>query len=415
MRVEAWQRNLAALWLGQTLGMVAFSFVFPFFPLYVQTLGVQGTAEAAQWAGVIVAASAISMAVAQPIWGNLADRWGRKPMVVRSMLGAGLTVGAMGFVTSPEQLLLARLIQGAVSGTVAAANALVATSTPKLHIGFALGVMQVAMFLGSSVGPLLGGVIADNLGYRTSFYAAGFLLLLGAVVVVVFVHERFTPPPADLPRAGVWAEARSLLGITLFPLIIGIIFMIQVGGVIVAPVLSLFIAELSGGENEATAAGVVLGLGGAVSAVSAIVLGRLSDRVGRTLILPICVAGAGLSYFPQAFVEEVWQLLILRMLLGVFLGGMMPTANALLVEVSPRSKRGAAFGLAAAAMAIANAVGPLSGAAIASHWGLRAVFLATSGLFLLTLAWVLAGFRRQAEAQRAEIVASANKPAGKDG
>src|SRR5690242_134022 len=115
--------------------MVAFSFYFPFIPLYVQTLGVHGDAAAAQWAGLITAASAISMAVAQPIWGNLSDKWGRKPMVIRSMLSGGLIAILMGFATTPEHLLIMRFIQGSLTGTVAASNALVAASTPKRRLG----------------------------------------------------------------------------------------------------------------------------------------------------------------------------------------------------------------------------------------------------------------------------------------
>ena len=394
MGTESWQRNLAALWIAQTLTMVAFSFVFPFIPLFVQSLGVPDPVEAAEWAGAIAAAAAISMSVTQPIWGNVADRWGRRPMVIRSMVGGAFIVSVMGLATSPQQLLITRFVQGTLTGTVAASNALVATSTPKHRLGFALGVMQVAVFLGSSVGPLLGGVLADAFGYRTPFYVAGALMLVGAGIVLLFVQEDFTPPPTGTPRRGVLAESRSMLAMTIFPILLGVTFLIQFGGTIISPVLSLFIEELGGAADAATSAGLVLAATGVVSAVSALLLGRVSDRLGHRRILIVCLLGASISYFPQTLVDQVWQLLLLRMLMGLFLGGLMPSANALLAGLVPRERRGAAFGLAATATSMANAAGPLSGAFIASYWGMRSVFLATGVLFALAFGWVSWGLSR---------------------
>lgn len=394
MGSSSWKRNLVALWVAQTLTMAAFSFVFPFFPLYVQFLGVADPVQAAQWAGAIIAATAVSMSVAQPIWGSISDRKGRRPMVVRSMVGGAITLGLMGMVTSVEQLLVLRFIQGAVTGTVAAANALAASSVPRSRLGFTLGFMQVALFLGTSVGPLLGGVLADTWGFRVPFYAATVLMLLGAVTVVLFVHEDFTPPAEEPGRPGPLAEARALLRLPLLPLLASIVFMIQLGGVVVSPVLTLFIADLSSGQNAATSAGLVLAATGAVSAVAALALGRVGDRVGHGRILTVCLAGAAIAYFPQSLVQNVWQLLLLRMLLGVFLGGLMPSANALLANLVPRERRGSVFGLSAAATSMSNAVGPLSGAAIATHLGIRAIFVATGFLYVLSFGWVFFGLRR---------------------
>lgn len=392
---ERWQRNLVALAIAQAINLSAFSFVFPFFPLYVQTLGVHGTAEAAQWAGAIIAAAAAAMAISQPIWGNLADRWGRKPMLLRSMLGGTLTLVLMGMVASPEQLLALRFLQGLVTGTVAAGNALVASSAPRHRMGFSLGVMQVAFFFGTSAGPLLGGVMADVWGFRVPFFAAGALMAVGLALVLGFVREDFVRPPAGASRPGPWSQSRSLLAMSLLPVLLGVMFLIQLGNVVVSPVLSLLIAELNASAKAGTAAGLVLAGTGVMSAVSALLLGRLGDRIGHGRILPLCLAGAALTYFPQSLVQQVWQLLLLRMLLGVCLGGLMPSANALLAGLVPQEKRGAAFGLGATASAMANFVGPLSGAAIATHLGLRAIFVVTGTLYVLAYGWVSFSFRRQ--------------------
>ncbi|MBN2361528.1 MAG: MFS transporter, partial [Deltaproteobacteria bacterium] len=200
--------------------MIAFSFVFPFIPLYVQALGVPDPTKAAQWSGWIAASTALTMAVAQPIWGNLADRFGRKPMVIRSMIAGSITLGLMGLATHPWHILVLRLLQGMLTGTVTASTALVATVVPKQRLGFALGLLQVAMFGGSSLGPLVGGIVADSFGFRASFGAACLLALAGGLTVITLVREDFTPPPATAARRGVIAGSRVLLALAGFPAII---------------------------------------------------------------------------------------------------------------------------------------------------------------------------------------------------
>jgi MFS transporter, DHA1 family, multidrug resistance protein len=394
MLTESWQRNLLAIFIAQTFTMVAFSFVLPFVPLYIESLGVADPTEAAQWAGLVTAATALSMAIVQPIWGNLADRKGRRPMVVRSMLGGAVVLSLIGLVRTPQELLVMRLIQGTVTGTVAAGNALVATSTPRHRLGFAMGVMQVAIFVGNSFGPLGGGLVADHFGFRASFYCASVLLVIGGCIVLLFVKENFTPPPKSAPRQGAWAQSKALLSMTIFSMMLTVTFLIQFGNTIMGPVLSLFISDLSGGSDPATMSGIVLAGTGLVSAASALIIGRLSDRIGPTKILPICLAGAMLTYIPQGMVQTVWELLALRMLLGVFLGGLMPTANALIAHMVSPERRGAAFGLVATSNAIANGTGPLTSALIATFWGFRAVFAAASVLFAFACAWVSFGVLR---------------------
>jgi MFS transporter, DHA1 family, multidrug resistance protein len=392
---EGWQRSLAALWVGQVLTMIGFSFFFPFIPLFIQTMGVEDRVEATQWAGIIGAASAISMAIAQPFWGRLADSWGRKPMVVRSMVGSGVLTVLMGFASTPMELLVLRFLQGAVTGTIAASTALVSTSVPGSRIGFALGAMQGAVFVGMSVGPLIGGVMADTAGFRPAFQIAGALMLVGSIIVVTLVRENFMRPAAGTVRAGIWTESRSLMALGLFPLLLAVIFLAQFGNFTITPVLSLFVAELSGDAGAATAAGLVLAATGTVSAVSALVLGRVSDRVGARVILPLCILGIGLLSLPQAAVQQLWQLIALRATMGVFIGGLMPSANALVAAAVPHGQRGAAFGLTSSAVAASHAGGPLFGAAVASFWGLRAVFIATGLVYGMAYVWAMIGLRRE--------------------
>jgi DHA1 family multidrug resistance protein-like MFS transporter len=393
---NGWKRNLAVLWVAQTLTMIAFSFVFPFIPLYVKTMGVTGDAAAARWAGFIGLAAAVSMGLAQPFWGSVADRVGRRPMVIRSMVGSSVFVFLMGVAVSPGQLVVIRFLQGLVTGTVAASTALVATSTPKDKTGFALGALQMGFFVGSSVGPLVGGLIADALGFRAAFFIASAMQMTGAMLVFRFVTESFTRPATDASKPRLWASSRSLMALGVFPILLGVIFMATFGNAVVAPFLTLFVEQLHGAAHAATAAGGVFAAVGLVSALSALVLGKVSDRIGHAVLLPICVLAAALTSFPQAYVQSLWQLLAMRMALAVFLGGLMPSANALVANIVPQEQRGSAFGLTATAQCLANVVGPLSAIAIVTVSGMRSVFTISAALYVAAYAWVLVGFRRHA-------------------
>jgi DHA1 family multidrug resistance protein-like MFS transporter len=394
MTLESWKGNLAAIFVAQFCVMVAFSFIFPFTPLYVHDLGVQDATRAAQWSGAIGASAAFSMALAQPFWGSLADRVGRRPMVIRSMVAAAVTLGLMGLAQTPWHLLALRCLQGVFSGTVTASNTLVATSVPKDRLGQALGIMQVAFFGGTSMGPLVGGYVADRWGFRAACVVAAVLAMAAATLVTLVVRESFTPPPRGERPSGVVAESRAVLAVPGFTTVILVVFLVHLGPTLAAPVLALFIRDLTGGTDTATTAGAMFAATGVVSAVAAVVGGRLGDRWGHGVILPVCLLGAAVTYAPQAYVRTVGELLALRLVLGVFLGGLMPSANALLARLVPAERRGSGFALGATATSLANGVGPLGGALAATHLGIREVFLVAGVLYAVGHVTVLVALRR---------------------
>jgi MFS family permease len=343
---------------------------------------------------VLNATSAIAMMVFQPIWGNLGDRYGRRPMVIRSMVGGFICVFVMALAQTPDQLLIGRFLQGALTGVLAAANALVSTATPKEKVAFSLGFLQMGVFLGNAVGPLIGGMIADNYDYHAAFYVAAGLMALGAVVVIWLVSENFQRPPKDAPRASVWADGKQLMAMGAFPILLGVMMMVQFGTIIVNPVLTLYVEELHGMAQAATMAGITLAATGVASAITALLLGRISDRIGHVKILAVCLIGSAVTYIPQAYVQDMGQLMTLRILLGFFLGGLLPSTSALIAVVVPLQKRSAAFGLGSSASAAANFVAPLAAGAIVAVWDIRSVFSVTAGLYVVFFAWVFFGFRR---------------------
>jgi DHA1 family multidrug resistance protein-like MFS transporter len=391
--VSGWRRTFYTVCAAQFLAFIAFSLALPFLPLYIQRLGVPDPRAAARWAGAMTSGSGLVMAVLAPVWGSIADRYGRKPMVARAMLGGGAVIGLMSLTHSPWQLLGLRTLQGAFSGTVSASRTLVASVVPASELGFALGMLQTSSFVGNSAGPLLGGLVADHVGYRVTFVITAALMFVAGFAVIVLVHEDFTPPPPVAPSERGWR--RSVQTVTDVPGLSALIltlFFVQAGVTAVSPVLALFVGSLlpGGGGSVASLAGVILGATAVTSAVAATFAGKLGDRLGHHRMIAVCSIGGGLLYLPQALVTAPWQLLALRAALGLFDGGLMPSVMATIALRSPPARRGWIFGLTATATSLGNAAGPAAGAVAASAFGLRASFVLTSAV--LTAAGVWAGF-----------------------
>jgi MFS transporter, DHA1 family, multidrug resistance protein len=382
-----WQITLYAVWAGQILALIGFSSRVPYLPFFLGDLGVTTVDGQALWSGAINAAGAAAMAITAPLWGLVADRIGRKPMLMRGLFGGALSVGLMAFVTAPWQLAALRILEGALTGTVVAATALVATSAPKHRLGYALGMVQTAVFAGAAAGPLLGGIAYDQVGARATFGVAAMMLFLGGLLVTLFAREHFVPLPR-VAREGVsrWQHVResgaflfSLAMLTMF----AAIFVIRMTAMSMQPVIPLFVQELAPDNSDvATAAGFVLGVGGLTSALAAAVLGRLGDRRGHRRVLTVSLLAAGAIYLPMALVRAPWQLAVLQAALGIAAGGLIPSANALIAHLTPIARRGSVFGLTAALSGLGGFIGPLLGAVLATGLGFRATFVAAGALLL---------------------------------
>jgi len=399
-----WKRNLIVLCFAQLLTLVGFSAYLPFIPFYVQELGAATYAEATGWLAAFDSGSAIAMMLFAPIWGTLADRYGRKPMLVRATLAGSLLALLMGIVRSPMQLIVLRVLQGAFCGTVSAAITLVATETPEESLGKGLGVMQTTQFVGQALGPLVGGFAADTLGYRAVFPISSAMMAVALVAILLLVHERARQPivrerPTQRPTRVTWHELASRNTVVLLVALASNSFALSV----LSPVVSLYIESLSSdAQGIATLAGAITSISALTASASALALGHLGDRVGRKAVLLGCVIGVALIHTPQALATNPIQLLILRAVQGVFMGGVLPTANALLAERTPQRLRGTVFGLVTSFQSGGRAVGPLVGAGVTNILGMRSAFWVTAGIFALISALV-GGF------------VSAEAPAGIDG
>lgn len=387
-----WRQTLLVTAVAQSFSIMGFAFVTPFLPLYIQKLGIHGTASVTLWAAMLSGFVAIGMSVASPIWGVLADRYGRKIMVVRAAASAALLVGLMGLVTNVYQLLVLRLLQGVFTGTVSASQALVASQTPRYRLGFSLGVMQAAVFVGSSLGPLSGGITAQTLGFRATFAVAAGLLLTCALLVGVFVREQRREVPLEgRPRVSLLSGMRQVLVVPAVLPMIASLFAVQFAITQIFPILPQFVQVLQGSAgNAAAATGLILAGAGAAGAVSSTTLGWFSDRIGHKTVLGSAALFAACVSVPQYFVQATWQLGLLRVADGFALGAMLPSASAILAGLVPAERRATVYGLSGAAYSLGFAAGPLTSAAIVALAGIRAVFLSAAVLLALISVWVSA-------------------------
>jgi DHA1 family multidrug resistance protein-like MFS transporter len=295
-------------------------------------------------------------------------------------------------------LLALRIIEGGLAGTVTASTALVAAAAPKERLGFSLGLVQTAVFSGSSLGPLIGGVLGDQIGYRPTFLVCSGMLFTAGLIVVFLVHERFEPQPRG-PERGI-AALRSGAAWMLAPLMITMIsmlFVIRLASSAVQPIIPLYVAVIGhqAAENASTMAGFALGILGLTSAVSSVYLGRLGDQMGHRRILVACIFAAGLLYLPMAAAQTPWHLIALQGLFGVAAGGLIPAANALVGAATAPERRGALYGMTSAASSFGGFIGPLAGAGIAATLGFRVTFLAVAVLLLALGVVAVRVFNRQ--------------------
>jgi len=389
-----WRKNLAVLWICQVLSLMGYSFALPFMPLYIQEMGITDPGSLRLWSGLLMAGSGVSMAIMTPIWGSLSDRLGRKPMTLRANLGGAVVLFAMGLVRSPELLLVLRIAQGAITGTVIANLTLVVSNTPDRRIGFAIGIMNTAVFTGNAVGPLVGGYLADLFGFRIAFFLSSITLSLAFLVALIWVKEDFTPQAADGSFKLFRDLARLIREQRILPFI-GLFILFGVARFSPRPMYPLLVKRIAAaGLGIATQAGLVNATAGTAAVVAGVLVGRLVDRGRPFVIGMVCAAAAGLFLLPQGFLPTVWSLLPFVLFADFFSAGIDPIMNVLLSRQVPVERRGAAFGLTGSARSIGWSLGAMLGGILAAYFDFKAVFINAALLFFL-IAFLLSRLHRR--------------------
>ncbi len=364
--------------------MMGMSMFHPFLPLYLRSLGVTGKGELETMSGLIYAAPFFSAVIATPIWGYFGDRHGRKLMVMRASFGLALATAVMGFATSASQLLLLRVLQGAISGFLAAAVALMASAAPRERLGYALGTLQTAVPSGTILGPMIGGALADLIGARNIFFVTAGFNLLGGLAVLWLVREAKRPQPTG-GFERIIENYRYVFGTPQLRLLFFVLLAGQFALMSLIPIMALYVEDLgTHGKLVATLTGAIIGVTGLANLVAAPRWGRRSDKHGYKPTLKRALIGAGLFAIPQGLVFAPWHLLLIRIPYGLMIGGIVPSVHAMIGLRAPDDRRAGTLGVTSTALMLGNMAGPLLGGTVAGVFGLRAVFI-VSGLVLFTI------------------------------
>ncbi len=395
-----WRKTLVAMVAVQVIMSLAFTFLSPILPLFLPELGVANDAHVYLWAGTLAAVTSFVAALVSPLWGRMADRRGRKLMVLRSAVAIGVCTVLMGFSQTVWHLLGARVLMGAFAGFSAASVILISTQVPRARLGYALGLMSSGQLVGSLLGPVFGGALADVTGsYRLPFFVGGGLALVSALVCWVSVPEAFTPPKAAQARPSLLSSMRVVAATPGMAALVMVLLFAQFATQSVQPIVALYVQDMMGDRPDlATLGGIALSVTGLAGIVAVPLLSRAGDRFGEKAVLMIALAGAALATAPQAFAGSYMGFVVERFALGLFVGSIVPVTNALIGKVTPAADRGLTFGITSSAYFLGNSLGPMSGGVVAAYVGLPWVFVLTTVALLASLVWVALAVPRRSGA-----------------
>ncbi|MHA8111374.1 MFS transporter [Lactobacillaceae bacterium Melli_B4] len=377
-KVVDWRRNLNVLWFGNFIAGIGFSCISPFIALFIGQLGNYSNEQLSLLSGAAFVAPLLLKMIISPLWGMLADRYGRKPMLLRASLGMAIVIGSMSLVTNAYELIGLRLLQGVFSGFIGNAIALVAAETPNDHIGRASGKISTGNVAGTLIGPMLGGIIATTFGYRFTFVVTGIAMLIAFFLSLFLVQEHYVPNK----RSQNQSKNHFLQGIPAAHVILGMFLttlLVQATNNSISPILSLYVKQLEpNNESIALIAGIIQSVNGISMVLAAPVFGRVGDRIGMSRVLKGGLLFAIMVFFTTALTQNVWELGICRLLIGISDAALLPMVQATLAKSSPKQDVSKVFSWNQSFQAAGNVSGPLIGSTVVLFSGYRGVFVATA-------------------------------------
>ena len=385
-----WRRNLAVCVFGSFTTLVSLSMLLPFLPLYVRQLGVDTQSDVIRWSGVAFSATFLGTAVTAPLWGRLADRFGRKPMLVRAAIGMAVVMSLIGVAHTVHQLVALRLIAGLVGGYASASTVMVGTQAPRERAGWALGILSTGALAGNLVGPLVGGLLPGWLGIRGTFFAGGAMIAVAALLTIVIVKEDFRPEidAKTRTRTNTPGAARRTDSAALAALLVTAM-MVLLANMSIEPIITVYIGGLGvDTDHLARVAGVVMACSALGSMLTAARLGALADRIGSWNVIVCCLLLTALAMVPQAFVTQWWQLAALRGLMGMTLAGLLPSIGKLVRQSVDEHATGQMLGYLQSAQFSGQVIGPVIGGQIGVALGLHSVFFVTAALLAICATFV---------------------------
>lgn len=367
--------------------------IMPFLSLYIDTMGDFSDSYVQKWAGLIFAATFITAFLMSPIWGRFADKHGYKPIMIINCFGIATSIFLMGYVQSVEQFFLLRLIMGFVTGFIPTSIAFISKHTSKDVAGKTLGTLQMGSVGGSLFGPVIGGALADAVGFQYTFIFTAITIGIAAFIILIGIHE---PAIIQKKKGSMYSRKNVIWAIFHHRLILNVMLvtsLIQIGNFSIQPLLSLYVSQLTMSQEVALLAGITFSAAGLGNICFARYWGRLSDHLGYEKVLTYLLLCCVIFIIPQAFVTELWQLMILRFLFGMVSGGLIPVTTALIRREAPIEVQGEVMGYNQSFRFFGNIIGPILGGIVSGYGGIHSVFY-TTGLLFLTAFTVVFFLRR---------------------
>lgn len=355
------------------MGFAGFTLVMPFLPLFIRQLGVTDVGAITMWTGVSLGITPAITALLSPVWGKLADRFGRKIMVERSLISFSVLMTATAFVTKPWHVVAIRAVQGIFAGYGAICVTMAAESAPRDRMAQSIGLVQTAQRLGPAVGPVIGGVLAGLLGLRRAFLVTAASYAAALVLLFVMYDERVTHAAVERETKGP-VRFRDVLAFENFILIMAVVFGIQFVDKSFEPVLPLYVEQIGTAHRIVpVVAGVILSIVACTGALGHHFCGRLlRGHTPRAVIgSATAVGGAGVALFAVGRYEAV--LMVAAAFVGAGIGAAMTAAYTAAGRVMPPGSQGTGFGVLSSAPLVALAVSPVV-AGFLGATSIRAVF-----------------------------------------
>jgi len=357
--MEIWKRNLLLMWIAQFIAMLGMNMVVPFLPFFIRELGISEQNLLERWSGLVFAGPFIMAFIMTPVWGSLADKYGKKAMTLRAIFGLSVSQLLIGFSGNIWHLFAFRMLQGVVSGFLAAALALVSAGTPKEKSGYAISILQSSLFTGAIAGPLAGGLLADFISYRSVFFIVAGLCFASGLFILIYVRE-----PAKKDTNGrlfsIFSNIRYVISEKEIKFALLIIAIVQISVTVTNPIFALFIETFEMDTAfMSTYTGVSFGVTGISAAIASPWWGRRFDKKGFSKNMFIAMNLSAAAFALHTISGNYFLLLPIRILLGLSLGGIIPGFYSLINKHSPEERNAGIMGLASSSNLLGGMAGPL--------------------------------------------------------
>lgn len=318
-----------------------------------------------------------------PLWGRLADRYGRKPMLVRAAIGMAVVMSLIGLARDVTDLVVLRLVAGLIGGYASASIVMIGSQVPREKAGWALGVLSTGALSGNLIGPLVGGFLPQWVGIRGTFFVGGAMIAVAAIATLMLIREDFSRQLDGARRVNTSERQADSARWPIIAALLMTAMMVLLANMSIEPIITVYIGHLGVAfDDQARIAGIVMACSALGSILTAARLGALADRVGSWKVIIACLVLTGIVMVPQAFVTQWWQLAVLRGLMGMTLAGLLPAIAKLIRQSVEEHNSGKILGYLQSAQFSGQVIGPLIGGQIGAHFGLHHVFLVTGALLV---------------------------------